>query len=107
MSHIVSVHSYRGGTGKSNVSANLGYLAAHAGRRVAVLDTDLQSPGVHVVFGFKKDRMARFADPFPNKELWDHFSMFYGGVHAVALDPATGAFDGAGDSRRGGVCVTV
>ena len=57
--------------------------------------------------GFEAQRVARFADPFPNKELWDHFSMFYGGVHAVALDPATGAFDGAGDSRRGGVYVTV
>ncbi len=57
--------------------------------------------------GFDADRIARFTDPFPDKELWDHFSMFYGGVHAVALDPATGAFDGAGDSRRGGIYVTV
>jgi gamma-glutamyltranspeptidase/glutathione hydrolase len=57
--------------------------------------------------GFEADSIARFTDPFANKELWDHFSMFYGGVHAVALDAATGAFDGAGDSRRGGVYVTV
>jgi len=57
--------------------------------------------------GFDPRRIARFTDPFANKELWDHFSMFYGGVHAVSLDPATGAFDGAGDARRGGVYVTV
>ncbi|MDH3228239.1 MAG: gamma-glutamyltransferase [Alphaproteobacteria bacterium] len=57
--------------------------------------------------GFAPDRIARFAESLPNKELWDHFSMFYGGVHAVALDSATGAFDGAGDSRRGGVYLTV
>jgi gamma-glutamyltranspeptidase/glutathione hydrolase len=57
--------------------------------------------------GFEADRIARFTDPFPHKDLWNHFSMFYGGVHAVALDPATGTFDGAGDRRRGGVYVTV
>lgn len=48
---IVSIHSYRGGTGKSNVTANLAWLSARRGKRVAVLDTDLQSPGVHVVLG--------------------------------------------------------
>lgn len=41
---IVSVHSYRGGTGKSNTTANLAALLAAEGRRVGVIDTDLQSP---------------------------------------------------------------
>ena len=57
--------------------------------------------------GFDASRIAAFTDPFPTKELWDHQSMFYGGVHAVAHDPATGAFDGAGDARRGGVSMIV
>jgi septum site-determining protein MinD len=57
MGKIVSIHSYRGGTGKSNISANLAYLAARAGKRVAVLDSDLQAPGVHLLFGFDTDRM--------------------------------------------------
>jgi MinD-like ATPase involved in chromosome partitioning or flagellar assembly len=48
---IVSVHSYRGGTGKSNTTANLAALLAAEGRRVAVIDTDIQSPGVHILFG--------------------------------------------------------
>jgi MinD-like ATPase involved in chromosome partitioning or flagellar assembly len=48
---IVSVHSFRGGTGKSNTSANLAYWLAKAGHRVAVIDTDIQSPGIHVLFG--------------------------------------------------------
>jgi MinD-like ATPase involved in chromosome partitioning or flagellar assembly len=56
-SRIVSIHSYRGGTGKSNISANLAYLAACTGKRVAVLDSDLQAPGVHLLFGFDTDRM--------------------------------------------------
>jgi MinD-like ATPase involved in chromosome partitioning or flagellar assembly len=57
MGRIVSIHSYRGGTGKSNISANLAYLAACRGKRVAVLDTDLQAPGVHLLFGFDTNRM--------------------------------------------------
>jgi MinD-like ATPase involved in chromosome partitioning or flagellar assembly len=48
---VVSVHSYRGGTGKSNTTAGLAALLAATGRRVGVIDTDIQSPGIHVLFG--------------------------------------------------------
>jgi len=51
MPQIVSVHSYRGGTGKSNTTANLATLLAAGGRRVGVVDTDIQSPGIHILFG--------------------------------------------------------
>lgn len=51
MSQIVTIHSYRGGTGKSNLTANLAFLLAQRGRRVAVVDTDIQSPGIHALFG--------------------------------------------------------
>jgi septum site-determining protein MinD len=52
MSRIVVVHSFRGGTGKSNITANTAGLLAQRGRRVGIIDTDLQSPGIHVLFGF-------------------------------------------------------
>lgn len=52
MTRIVAVHSFRGGTGKSNVTANVAAQLAMAGARVGVIDTDIQSPGVHVLFGF-------------------------------------------------------
>jgi len=48
---IISVHSYRGGTGKSNITANLAACGLAMGHKVAVLDTDLKSPGIHVLFG--------------------------------------------------------
>src|SRR5437868_12217948 len=51
MSTIVSVHSYRGGTGKSNFIANLASCVVQQGKRAAVIDTDIQSPGLHVLFG--------------------------------------------------------
>lgn len=50
MSTIVSVHSFRGGTGKSNLTANLTCAMAARGKRVGVIDTDIQSPGIHVLF---------------------------------------------------------
>ena len=50
MSKIVSIHSYRGGTGKSNTTANLAALLAMQGQRVGVIDTDIASPGIHMLF---------------------------------------------------------
>lgn len=57
MSKIISVHSFRGGTGKSNTTANVATLLAAQGNRVGVIDTDIQSPGIHVLFGFDEDKM--------------------------------------------------
>jgi septum site-determining protein MinD len=53
---MISTHSFRGGTGKSNTTANLATLLAKAGNRVGVIDTDIQSPGIHVVFGFDQTK---------------------------------------------------
>lgn len=52
---IISVHSFRGGTGKSNTVASLAVLMAERGKRVGVIDTDIQSPGIHVLFGLRAD----------------------------------------------------
>lgn len=66
MPTIVSVHSFRGGTGKSNVTANLSTLLAAGGRRVGVIDTDIQSPGIHVLFGLDEARMVHSLNDY----LW-------------------------------------
>ncbi|MEW2417376.1 MinD/ParA family protein [Streptomyces sp. NPDC046866] len=50
MARTVVVHSHRGGTGKSSVLANLALLIAGAGRRVGVVDTDIQSPTLDLLF---------------------------------------------------------
>lgn len=50
MARIFSVHSFRGGTGKSNTSANISAVLAENGKRVGVIDTDILSPGIHVLF---------------------------------------------------------
>ncbi len=54
---IISIHSFRGGTGKSNTTANVAALLAAKGLKVGVIDTDIQSPGIHVLFGLKPEEM--------------------------------------------------
>jgi len=66
MSQIISIHSYRGGTGKSNTTANLATLLATAGRRVGVVDTDIQSPGIHILFSLDESEMRHSLNDY----LW-------------------------------------
>lgn len=61
---IVSIHSFRGGTGKSNTTANLAAQVAMAGKRVGVVDTDIQSPGIHVLFGLDEAKMGKTMNDF-------------------------------------------
>lgn len=65
MTKVISIHSFRGGTGKSNTSSNISAQLAAMGNRVAVVDTDIQSPGIHVLFGFSDD-----LDHTLNDYLW-------------------------------------
>ncbi len=66
MPTIVSVHSFRGGTGKSNTTANLAGVLAVRGLRVGVIDADIQSPGIHVLFGLSGDEIKASLNDF----LW-------------------------------------
>jgi septum site-determining protein MinD len=63
---IISTHSFRGGTGKSNTTANLAVLVARAGYRVGVIDTDIQSPGIHVLFRLTELELRRSLNDY----LW-------------------------------------
>ena len=67
MSKIISIHSFRGGTGKSNITANIAALLAMEGRRVGVVDTDIQSPGIHVLFGLAATSIERSLNDY----LWN------------------------------------
>lgn len=66
MSRIIAVHSFRGGTGKSNAAANVAAVLAAEGRRVAVVDCDLQSPGIHALFSLEQDAIPRALNDY----LW-------------------------------------
>ena len=66
MPQVISIHSFRGGTGKSNTTANLAAMLALEGKRVCVIDTDIQSPGIHVLFGFDGEDVTSSLNDF----LW-------------------------------------
>ena len=57
-SKTIVVHSFRGGTGKSNLTSNLAISLAKQGHRVGVIDTDLQSPGIHLLFGLDDEAVT-------------------------------------------------
>ncbi len=88
MSKIVSVHSFRGGTGKSNTTANLAAIIAGTGKRVGVIDTDIQSPGIHVLFGLDEESM----DKSLNDYLWGKCA-----IEAAAYDVSPVLKMGAGE----------
>ncbi|PSB05572.1 CDP-3,6-dideoxy-D-glycero-L-glycero-4-hexulose-4-reductase [filamentous cyanobacterium CCP2] len=66
MPKVVSIHSYRGGTGKSNFTANLAATVAASGNRVGVVDTDVPSPGIHNLFCLEPEQTGKTL----NNYLW-------------------------------------
>jgi septum site-determining protein MinD len=77
MARIISIHSFRGGTGKSNTVANVAALLAARGLRVGVVDTDIQSPGIHVLFGLQGEEISHALNDY----LWGGAD-----IRQVALD---------------------
>ena len=77
MPKVVSIHSYRGGTGKSNFTANLATTVALQGHRVGVVDTDLPSPGIHNLFCLEPEQVNSAL----NHYLWDEAP-----IESVAYD---------------------
>ncbi len=54
----MSVHPFRGETGKPNTTANLTAILAVKGKQVGVIDTDIQSPGIYIPFGLEESEMV-------------------------------------------------
>lgn len=88
MPRVVSIHSYRGGTGKSNFTANLAATIAAQGHRVGVVDTDVPSPGIHNLFGLESEHTNKTL----NNYLWGEIP-----IEAAAYDVTSNlALDGDG-----------
>jgi len=50
---LLSFHSYKGGTGKTNLVGNMGVYLAKKGMKVCIIDTDLNGPGIHSLFNLE------------------------------------------------------
>ncbi len=55
VARVITVHSFLRGTGKTNLAANLAVLLASQGKRIGIVDTNIQAPSVHVLFGLDED----------------------------------------------------
>jgi MinD-like ATPase involved in chromosome partitioning or flagellar assembly len=66
MSKILSFHSFRRGTGKTNITANVACVFAMQGRKVGVIDTSLQAPAMHILFGLDEGKIKHSLNDF----LW-------------------------------------
>ena len=44
---IITFYSYKGGTGRTMAAANMAWILASNGRKVLLIDWDLESPGLH------------------------------------------------------------
>ncbi len=51
MNKIVTIHSFRRGVGKTSLATNLATLLTLQGQRVALVDSNFQSPSAHLFFG--------------------------------------------------------
>jgi MinD-like ATPase involved in chromosome partitioning or flagellar assembly len=58
MSQIVSINSFRRGAGCSSILANLAALLVAEEHRVGVVDTNIQSPSLHLLFGLDEDQIT-------------------------------------------------
>ena len=55
--NTLTFHSYKGGTGKTHLSANLAVLlSTHFKKRVTIFDCDFRAPSLHLMFGLKFDK---------------------------------------------------
>jgi len=64
MEKIIAVHSYKGGTGKTSLSANLAATYARRGKKVCLMDLDFRAPSLHVIF--KKQNLDYWLNDYLN-----------------------------------------
>ena len=62
-----TLHSYKGGTGKTTLGANLAAILAKKGRDVAILDLDFQAPSLHTLFGLSAG--TRYLNDYLTEEV--------------------------------------
>ena len=71
---IVTFYSYKGGTGRTMTMANIAWILAAAGRRVLMIDWDLEAPGLH-----------RFLHPFLDPDQLTGVSGIYNMIDAYCF----------------------
>ena len=61
---ILTIHSYKGGTGKTSLAVNLAMIIASRGKKVCLLDLDLRAPSINTTF---QNRQKFWINDYLNK----------------------------------------
>ncbi|HSI80945.1 MAG TPA: gamma-glutamyltransferase, partial [Solirubrobacterales bacterium] len=98
-----------GSGGSNRIRSAILQTAIHLiGERIPVADAvvaprlHVEDGIVHAEPGIDDDALHRLAARGYEVVRWRDRNVFFGGVHAVARDPASGELRGGGDPRRGG-----
>ncbi|MBM7775979.1 MinD-like ATPase involved in chromosome partitioning or flagellar assembly [Actinokineospora baliensis] len=88
---VITFYSYKGGVGRSSTLSNVAVLLARWGRKVLVVDWDLEAPGLHHYFG------PSLSTP-PDSGVIDLANDFLSGAkapgkHIVPIDIGEGTLD--------------
>lgn len=61
---ILSIHSFRRGTGKTTIAANTAAMLALQGYRVGIIDLNFAAPGLHILFNLPDDLLKYTLNEF-------------------------------------------
>jgi hypothetical protein len=84
---IITFYSYKGGTGRSLAVAHVAWILADNGKKVFVIDWDLEAPGLHRYFHPFLDDKHLSDSP----GLIDYLNAFVEGSRFEAANPSAGA----------------
>lgn len=103
MAKIVSLHSYKGGTGKTTLAVNLAALLASQNKNVLLVDMDVYAPSLYVYFSILPKRWINdylnnkinledviydYSDIFRELSVWENEESKRGLFHVIFSNPA-------------------
>lgn len=87
MAKVVAVQGCRHGIGSSNLTANLAATLTQQQRRVGLIDTDLQVPALHLLFGLSEATVADESNAcFGGTILEPEVNALSPSIHALSLE---------------------
>ena len=87
------------------VILNLVDFTMSAGEAVTAPRIHYEDDQLDMEPGFEASAIETLSQHFPNYKTWDAINLFFGGAHTVMHDGNNNQLSGAGDPRRGGVCM--
>ena len=55
MGKVITIHSYRGGTGKTSVATNVAACLSQSGKATCLIDMDFRAPSLNTMFDYEPD----------------------------------------------------